>query len=366
MWIGFALRQRNADRAKDDVKAELIVDRIATAENIDVNDEELQHEIEHLASHSNESAEAVRARLTKQGALDRIKAKLRSDKTLDWLAQNARVTTAPEPMKPDPLVNKANSSFGEFLPGRRLAGTIDELIRKISHSSRPERSHKNKMINFEDPEYRATTLVPMVVEQTNRGERAYDIYSRLLKDHIIFIGTPIDDHVANLVTAQMLFLQAEDPEKDISIYINSPGGSISAGMAIYDTMQFVRPDVVTNCVGQAASIAAVLLAGGAPKKRFALPNSRVLIHQPWMSGLAGQATDIDIHAKEIMRMRTTINKLLAQHTGQSGRTNRKGCGARFHHESPSKPRNTASSMKSFPSIASPHFAFGWQSGSRGL
>ena len=162
----------------------------------------------------------------------------------------------------------------------------------------------------------ATTLVPMVVEQTNRGERAYDIYSRLLKDHIIFIGTPIDDHVANLVTAQLLFLAAEDPEKDISIYINSPGGVITAGMAIYDTMQFVRPDVVTYCVGQAASIAAVLLMAGTPKKRYSLPNSRILIHQPWLSGLSGQATDIDIHAKEILRTRAGLNKLIAHHTGQ--------------------------------------------------
>jgi ATP-dependent Clp protease protease subunit len=164
---------------------------------------------------------------------------------------------------------------------------------------------------------RATTLIPMVVEQTNRGERAYDIYSRLLKDNIIFIGTPIDDHVANLVTAQLLFLEAEDPEKDISLYINSPGGSITAGMAIYDTMQFVRPSVVTICVGQAASIAALLLTAGAPKKRFSLPNSRILIHQPWMSGLSGQATDIDIHAKEILRMRAVINGLLSQHSGHA-------------------------------------------------
>jgi ATP-dependent Clp protease, protease subunit len=169
----------------------------------------------------------------------------------------------------------------------------------------------------ENPVPYATTLVPMVVEQTNRGERAYDIYSRLLKDNIIFIGTPIDDHVANLVTAQLLFLEAEDPEKDISLYINSPGGSITAGMAIYDTMQFVRPAVVTICVGQAASIAALLLTAGAQKKRFSLPNSRILIHQPWMSGLSGQATDIDIHAKEILRMRTVINGLLAQHSSQS-------------------------------------------------
>ncbi|MGH9710958.1 MAG: ATP-dependent Clp protease proteolytic subunit, partial [Candidatus Acidiferrales bacterium] len=167
------------------------------------------------------------------------------------------------------------------------------------------------------PASHATTLVPMVVEQTNRGERAYDIYSRLLKDHIIFIGTPIDDHVANLVTAQLLFLAAEDPEKDISIYINSPGGVITAGMAIYDTMQFVRPDVVTYCVGQAASIAAVLLMAGTPKKRYSLPNSRILIHQPWLSGLSGQATDIDIHAKEILRTRAGLNKLIAHHTGQS-------------------------------------------------
>ncbi|HWX39061.1 MAG TPA: ATP-dependent Clp endopeptidase proteolytic subunit ClpP [Candidatus Sulfotelmatobacter sp.] len=173
------------------------------------------------------------------------------------------------------------------------------------------------MNHTDDMTPRATTLVPMVVEQTNRGERAYDIYSRLLKDNIIFIGTPIDDHVANLVTAQLLFLEAEDPEKDISLYINSPGGSITAGMAIYDTMQFVRPSVVTICVGQAASIAALLLTAGAPKKRFSLPNSRILIHQPWMSGLSGQATDIDIHAKEILRMRTVINGLLAQHSGQA-------------------------------------------------
>jgi ATP-dependent Clp protease, protease subunit len=160
------------------------------------------------------------------------------------------------------------------------------------------------------------TLIPMVVEQTNRGERAYDIYSRLLRDSIIFIGTPIDDNVANLVTAQLLFLEAEDPERDISLYINSPGGSISAGLAVYDTIQFIRNDVTTICVGQAASMAAVLLAAGTQKKRFSLPHSRVLIHQPWMSGLQGQATDIDIHAREILRIRTILNKILAHHTGQ--------------------------------------------------
>ncbi len=160
------------------------------------------------------------------------------------------------------------------------------------------------------------TLIPMVVEQTNRGERAYDIYSRLLKDSIIFIGTPIDDNVANLVTAQLLFLEAEDPERDISLYINSPGGSITAGLAIYDTIQFIRNNVTTICVGQAASMAAVLLAAGSAKKRFALPHSRILIHQPWMGGIQGQATDIEIHAREILRIRTILNKILANHTGQ--------------------------------------------------
>src|SRR5512140_1588987 len=159
-------------------------------------------------------------------------------------------------------------------------------------------------------------LVPMVIEQTSRGERAYDIYSRLLRDNIIFLGTPVDDMIANLIIAQMLFLAAEDPEKDVSLYINSPGGSITAGMAIYDTMQFIRPDVTTICIGQAASMAALLLCAGTPGKRYALPNSRILIHQPSMGGLSGQATDIDIHAREILRMREITNQLLAKHTGQ--------------------------------------------------
>ena len=161
-------------------------------------------------------------------------------------------------------------------------------------------------------------LVPMVVEQTSRGERAYDIYSRLLRDNIIFLGTPIDDNVANLIIAQLLFLSAEDPEKDISLYINSPGGSITAGLAIYDTMQFIRNDVVTYCIGQCASMGAMLLAAGTAGKRFALPTSRILIHQPLImgGGISGQATDIDIHAREILRMRELMNQLMAKHTGQ--------------------------------------------------
>jgi ATP-dependent Clp protease protease subunit len=159
-------------------------------------------------------------------------------------------------------------------------------------------------------------LVPMVVEQTSRGERAYDIYSRLLKDNVIFLGQAIDDNVANLIIAQMLFLEAENPEKDISLYINSPGGSVTSGFAIYDTMQYVKPDIATICIGQAASFAAVLLAAGAKGKRYCLPNSRVLLHQPWLQGLGGQASDIDIHAKDIMRMKRRINEVLSAATGQ--------------------------------------------------
>lgn len=157
--------------------------------------------------------------------------------------------------------------------------------------------------------------VPIVVEQSGRGERSYDIYSRLLKDRIIFLGTAIDDTVANLVVAQLLFLESEDPDKDISIYINSPGGSVTAGLAIYDTMQYIKPDVSTICIGMAASMGAVLLTAGAEGKRIALPNSRIMIHQP-MGGMQGQASDIEIHAKEILKTRAKLNEILAKHTGQ--------------------------------------------------
>jgi ATP-dependent Clp protease protease subunit len=162
----------------------------------------------------------------------------------------------------------------------------------------------------------ALNLVPMVVEQSSRGERAYDIYSRLLKERVIFIVGPIEDHMANLVVAQLLFLESENPDKDINLYINSPGGSVSAGLAIYDTMQFIRCDVSTMCVGQAASMGAVLLSAGAKEKRYCLPHSRVMIHQP-LGGFQGQASDIDIHAREILKIRAQLNEILAYHTGQS-------------------------------------------------
>ena len=161
-----------------------------------------------------------------------------------------------------------------------------------------------------------TYYVPYVIEQTGRGERSYDIYSRLLKERVIFIVGPIEDHMANLIVAQLLFLESENPEKDISLYINSPGGSVTAGLAIYDTMQFIKPDISTLCVGQAASMGAVLLAGGSKGKRYALPHSRVMIHQP-LGGYQGQATDIDIHAREILKVREQLNQLLASHTGQT-------------------------------------------------
>ena len=165
------------------------------------------------------------------------------------------------------------------------------------------------------PDVQALNLVPVVIEQSARGERAYDIYSRLLKERVIFIVGPIEDNVANLVVAQLLFLESENPDKDIYLYINSPGGAVSSGLSIYDTMQFIKPDVSTMCIGQAASMGAVLLAGGAPGKRQSLPNSRIMIHQP-LGGFQGQAADIDIHAKEILRVRDKLNEILVKHTGQ--------------------------------------------------
>ncbi len=161
----------------------------------------------------------------------------------------------------------------------------------------------------------ALNLVPMVVEQTSRGERSYDIYSRLLKERVVFAVGPVEDYMANVIVAQLLFLESENPDKDVHLYINSPGGSVTAGMAIYDTMQFIKPDVSTLCIGQAASMGALLLAGGAAEKRFCLPHSRVMIHQP-LGGFQGQATDIDIHAREILKVKETLNQILAHHTGQ--------------------------------------------------
>jgi ATP-dependent Clp protease protease subunit len=174
------------------------------------------------------------------------------------------------------------------------------------------------------------SLIPMVIEQTHRGERAYDIYSRLLKDRIIFLGTAINDDVANVIIAQLLFLESEDPDKDIFLYVNSPGGVVTAGMGIYDTIQYIKPDVSTICVGQAASMGAVLLAAGTAGKRFALPNARIMIHQP-LGGFQGQATDIDIHAREILRMREVLNNILSKHTKQPLKKDTNRHGTRFFY-----------------------------------
>ncbi len=168
-------------------------------------------------------------------------------------------------------------------------------------------------------------LVPYVIEQTGRGERGMDIYSRLLRERIIFLGTPIDDHIASLTIAQLIFLEAEDSEKDINLYINSPGGSVTAGLAIYDTMKYIKPDISTICVGMAASMAAIILAGGTAKKRTSLPNSKILIHQPWVGGLQGQTSDIEIHAKEMLKTRDTLYKILAEHTGKTMEQITKDC-----------------------------------------
>ena len=190
-------------------------------------------------------------------------------------------------------------------------------------------------------------FVPMVIEQSPRGERAYDIYSRLLKERIIFLGSGVNDDVANVIVAQLLFLEAEDPDKDITFYINSPGGSVTAGMAIYDTMQYVKCDIATLCMGQAASMGAFLLAAGADGKRYSLPNARIMIHQP-MGGFQGQATDIDIQAKEILRMKKDLNRLLAHHTKTFARKNQCRYRARFLHECREKRRNMVSSIRSLP------------------
>jgi len=178
---------------------------------------------------------------------------------------------------------------------------------------------RRRRVSNMNSETRALNLVPMVVEQTSRGERAYDIYSRLLKERVVFLVGPVDDHTANVIVAQLLYLESENPDKDINLYINSPGGSVSAGLAIYDTMQFIKPDVSTMCVGQAASMGALLLTAGTKGKRYCLPHSRVMIHQP-LGGYQGQATDIEIHTREILKIRSQLNDLLAKHTGQSVET----------------------------------------------
>ena len=273
------LRAAQRGSATAEVKGSILLDRIADVENVSVPEEDVENELHAISLQMREPVETLRARLTEDGSLARIRERLRREK------------------------------MGALLYERLASHDRCErcmLSRAAAHTAGGRSEEARERM----------ALVPMVVEQTSRGERAYDIYSRLLRDNIIFLGTPIDDQIANLVIAQMLFLSGEDPEKDLQLYINSPGGSITAGLAIYDTMQFIRNDVVTYCIGQAASMAAFLLMSGNKGKRFALPNSRILIHQPSMGGLSGQATDIDIHAREILRIREITNKLMSKHTSQ--------------------------------------------------
>ncbi len=256
------------DMAVQQVKGELLLDAIAVQEKIELDDSALEDKMKAFAEESNAPLEEVQKYFENASALAGLKGQLLNEKVIAFLLDSASVTEV-EPKQPEE----------------------------------------------EQEETTEEELVPMVVEDTGRGERAYDIYSRLLKDRIIFLGGAIEDHMANLIIAQLLFLESEDPDRDIHLYVNSPGGVVTAGMAIYDTMQYLKAPVSTICVGQAASMGAVLLAAGAPGKRFALPHARIMIHQP-LGGFQGQATDINIHAQEILRMRETLNGLLAKHCGQ--------------------------------------------------
>ena len=274
------------------VREYLLLDAIAEREGIEVTETELEAEFKRAAAQRGVEPAGLREQMAKTGGIEALRDEMRLAKAVDLLIDGAKVLPSGMPVE----------------------------VEKVTVISRMN----------DEGEGGGMVLVPMVIEQTSRGERAYDIYSRLLKDNIIFLGQPIDDTIANLVIAQMLFLESENSEKDIAFYINSPGGVIRAGLAIYDTMQYVKNDVSTICVGQAASMAAVLMAAGAPGKRYSLPNSRFLIHQPLGYGLQGQATDIEIHAKDLLKMRERINQILAQHTGQAHREDRQGHGPRLH------------------------------------
>ena len=295
-WEEFRERQRDA--AAEAVRGALVLDEVARRENLTVSEADVDDEIARYGERTGRTPAAVRARLEKEGGIGRLYSGLRRERAIDFLAVAC--------------YNCTNVIQASQTPHATVEFNHSAQIREC-----PARSQRGASVDVHMAHTSSySQLIPMVVEQTNRGERAYDIFSRLLKDSIIFVGTPIDDNVANLVIAQMLFLEAEDPDRDILLYINSPGGVVTAGMAIYDTMQFVKPDVATTCIGQAASVAAVLLAAGAKGKRFSLPNSRILIHQPWVQGLGGQTTDIDIHARELLRTRERLNQILAHHTGQ--------------------------------------------------
>ena len=302
-WEEFRERQREA--AAEAVRGALVLDEVARRENLTVSEADVEAEIARYAERTGRTPAAVRARLEK-GGRNRTSVPRACGGNRPLISCSRKCYNRPGADDRGPAHRLPPRSSRDLISRRRSA----KAVRRVRSAALSVRRSGLALMS------ERMQLIPMVVEQTNRGERAYDIFSRLLKDSIIFIGTPIDDNVANLVIAQMLFLEAEDPDRDILLYINSPGGVVTAGMAIYDTMQFIKPDVATYCIGQAASVAAVLLAAGAKGKRFSLPNSRILIHQPWVQGLGGQTTDIDIHARELLRTRERLNQILAQHTGQ--------------------------------------------------
>ena len=286
---------------------------MADAEALEADDDDVDAEIARLAERLGQKPAAVRRSLDRADQLPAVRSDIRKGKALEWLVDHVEVVD-----------EEGDPSIGPLAP-RRAAG-IEAPSRT---RSRPETATSRRRPRLMQPA--RNYLVPTVVEQTNRGERAFDIYSRLLKERIVFIGTPIDDTVANLVMAQLLHLESEDPDKDISLYINSPGGEITGLFAIYDTMQFIKPDVSTFCMGQAASAAAVLLAAGTKGKRFALPHARILLHQPY-SGAGGQASDIEIQAKEILRMRELLDRGARPPHRAVDREGQQGHRPRLHHE----------------------------------
>ena len=298
------LLEESKPDAERELKREAVLAAIAEAEEIEVSDEEMVEALAHTAEHERTTPEKLLERLRENGRDAMVREDIRVRKAIDLVAEAA---------KPIPLEQaEAREQIWTPEKEREAAGGL-----WTPASSRTTgRAASQSPAGTPSIECRAMSpLVPMVVEQTSRGERAFDIYSRLLNERIVFLGTPVNDDIANLIVAQLLHLESEDPDKDISLYVNSPGGSVYAGLAIYDTMQFIKPDVQTICVGVAMSMGALLLAGGAAGKRMSLPNSKILIHQV-SAGFQGQATDIEIHAKEIIDVRRRLDEIIAKHTGQ--------------------------------------------------
>ena len=297
---GRTLDETRADLSPDAemaIKRELVVEAVAEAESISVTDEEVEAQVRNDALAAGRDPDVLLEELRKADGYDTLRDDLVMRKAVDFLIEHSNAIT----------VGLAEAREQLWTPEKAGEPKVPEGGLWTPDSPAPKKKGGRANVS---------PLIPMVIEQTSRGERSFDIYSRLLNERIIFLGTPVDDQIANLIIAQLLHLESEDPEKEISIYINSPGGSVYAGLAIYDTMQFIKPDVQTICVGIAMSMGALLLSGGAPGKRMALPNSKILIHQV-SSGFSGQATDIEIHAREIIALRTRLDEIIAHHTGQA-------------------------------------------------